>query len=69
MRRHYAPIESAIALLALLCAGLAFGADKKIISPPGAEEHRDYRCREETGRDMELNTKGEFKCLIIIIRR
>jgi hypothetical protein len=58
-----------MALLVLLCAGPAFGADKKIISPPGAGEHRDYRGREETGRDVELNTKGEFKCLMIIMRR
>ena len=32
-----------IAFLVLLCAGVAFGADKKIISPPGTKTGGNYR--------------------------
>jgi len=31
-----------IALLVFFCAGLTFGADKKIISPPGAKSGGNY---------------------------
>jgi 2-iminobutanoate/2-iminopropanoate deaminase len=36
------PSMVVIALQVLFCAGLAFGADKKIISPPGAKSGGNY---------------------------